>query len=60
MYFLKILVQTQVAKQALADVESRHKEIIQLENDIITLNQMFVDFGSSVDQSVMFKLFLLK
>jgi hypothetical protein len=48
----KILAETKMAKQALADVEARHKDIMKLERDIIELQEMFVDFAAMIEDQV--------
>ncbi|XP_059482177.1 syntaxin-1A-like isoform X2 [Neocloeon triangulifer] len=43
-----IVVQTQEARQALADVEARHKEIMKLEKNIMELRDLFIEMASLV------------
>ncbi|CAB3383725.1 Hypothetical predicted protein [Cloeon dipterum] len=43
-----IVVQTQEARQALADVEARHKEIIKLEKNITELRDLFIEMAMLV------------
>jgi len=44
-----ILSETKMARQALADVEARHRDIVKLEKDIIELQGMFVDFAALIE-----------
>jgi syntaxin 1A len=44
-----IVMETQQAKQSLADIEARHKDIIKLENSIKELHDMFVDMAMLVE-----------
>jgi len=44
-----IIMETQQAKQSLADIEARHKDIIKLENSIRELHDMFVDMAMLVE-----------
>jgi t-SNARE complex subunit (syntaxin) len=41
-----------MARQALADVEARHRDIVKLEKDIIELQGMFVDFAALIEDQV--------
>lgn len=41
-----------MAKQALADVEARHRDIMKLEKDIVELQEMFVDFAAMIEDQV--------
>ncbi|CAF0781540.1 unnamed protein product [Didymodactylos carnosus] len=43
-----IMVETQQAKQSLADIEARHRDIIKLENSIKELHDMFIDMANLV------------
>jgi len=44
-----IVMETQQAKQSLADIEARHRDIIKLENSIRELHDMFVDMAMLVE-----------
>lgn len=44
-----IIMETQQAKQSLADIEARHRDIIKLENSIRELHDMFVDMAMLVE-----------
>jgi syntaxin 1A len=50
--FLQIVVQTQEARQALADIEARHEEIINLEKNIRELRDLFIEMASLVETQV--------
>lgn len=43
---------TQKAKQTLADIEARHADIIKLENSIRELHDMFMDMAMLVESQV--------
>ncbi|XP_062591069.1 syntaxin-like [Saccostrea cucullata] len=45
-----IIMETQAAKQTLADIEARHNDIIKLENSIRELHDMFMDMAMLVEQ----------
>lgn len=45
---------TQAAKQSLADIEARHEDIMKLENSIRELHDMFVDMALLVESQVRF------
>ncbi|XP_071110871.1 syntaxin isoform X2 [Haliotis cracherodii] len=45
-----IIMETQQAKQTLADIEARHNDIIKLENSIRELHDMFMDMAMLVEQ----------
>ncbi|XP_006621429.1 syntaxin-1A isoform X6 [Apis dorsata] len=50
-----IIMETQQAKQTLADIEARHADIIKLENSIRELHDMFMDMAMLVEsQKLMF------
>jgi len=51
-FLLQIVVQTQEARQALADIEARHKEIIKLEQNIRELRDLFIEMASLVETQV--------
>lgn len=52
MYLLQIIMETQQAKQTLADIEARHADIIKLENSIRELHDMFMDMAMLVESQV--------
>lgn len=54
-------METQQAKQTLADIEARHADIIKLENSIRELHDMFMDMAMLVESQVrlIFQLFFL-
>lgn len=41
-----------MARQTLADVEQRHRDIVKLEKDILELQEMFVDFAALIEDQV--------
>lgn len=45
-----IIMETQQAKQTLADIEARHNDIIKLETSIRELHDMFMDMAMLVEQ----------
>lgn len=45
-------METQQAKQTLADIEARHADIIKLENSIRELHDMFLDMAMLVESQV--------
>lgn len=45
-----IIMETQQAKQSLADIEARHNDIIKLETSIKELHDMFMDMAMLVEQ----------
>ena len=47
-------METQQAKQTLADIEARHADIIKLENSIRELHDMFMDMAMLVESQVKF------
>lgn len=47
-----IIMETQQAKQTLADIEARHADIIKLENSIRELHDMFMDMAMLVENQV--------
>jgi hypothetical protein len=49
---LKILMETKIAKQTLADIEARHKDILKLEQSIKELHDMFMDMAMLVESQV--------
>ncbi|ERL86271.1 hypothetical protein D910_03680 [Dendroctonus ponderosae] len=51
-YVLEIIMETQQAKQTLADIEARHADIIKLENSIRELHDMFMDMAMLVENQV--------
>ena len=51
-------METQQAKQTLADIEARHADIIKLENSIRELHDMFMDMAMLVESQVNCPLYL--
>lgn len=51
---VKIMTDTQQAKQSLADIEARHEDIIKLEKSIKELHDMFMDMAMLVESQVSF------
>lgn len=51
-------METQQAKQTLADIEARHADIIKLENSIRELHDMFMDMAMLVESQVITSLSL--
>lgn len=47
-------METQQAKQTLADIEARHADIIKLENSIRELHDMFMDMAMLVENQVIY------
>lgn len=45
-------METQQARQTLADIEARHEDIIKLENSIRELHDMFMDMAMLVESQV--------
>lgn len=43
---------SQISKQALSEIEGRHKDILRLENSIKELHDMFVDIAMLVENQV--------
>lgn len=52
-------METQQAKQTLADIEARHADIIKLETSIRELHDMFMDMAMLVESQVIYSLLLL-
>lgn len=52
MKFQKIVADTQEARLALQDVESRHKELIKIENALTEVRNLFVQMARLVSQQV--------
>lgn len=50
--FPQIIMETQQAKQTLADIEARHEDIVKLENSIRELHDMFMDMAMLVESQV--------
>lgn len=44
-----IIIETQQARQALGDIEARHQDILNLENSIKELHEMFLDMAMLVE-----------
>lgn len=53
-------METQQAKQTLADIEARHADIIKLENSIRELHDMFMDMAMLVESQVNYTYYYLK
>lgn len=51
----QIIMETQQAKQTLADIEARHADIMKLEKSIQELHDMFMDMAMLVEQQVIFQ-----
>lgn len=51
-HVLQIIMETQQARQTLADIEARHADIIKLENSIRELHDMFMDMAMLVESQV--------
>lgn len=49
-------METQQAKQTLADIEARHADIIKLETSIRELHDMFMDMAMLVESQVIYSL----
>ncbi|PIO27000.1 hypothetical protein AB205_0200620, partial [Aquarana catesbeiana] len=47
-----LLKDTQVTKQALNEIESRHDEILKLEKSIVELHEMFMLLSTQVEEQV--------
>lgn len=47
-------METQQARQTLADIEARHADIIKLENSIRELHDMFMDMAMLVENQVIY------
>ena len=50
--WIQIIMETQQAKQTLADIEARHNDIMKLENSIRELHDMFMDMAMLVESQV--------
>lgn len=50
--FSKIISDSQITRQALNEIESRHKDIMKLETSIRELHEMFVDMAMFVETQV--------
>ena len=46
-------METQQARQTLADIEARHADIMKLENSIRELHDMFMDMAMLVENQVL-------
>lgn len=46
------IVDSSISKQALSEIESRHKDIVRLESSIKELHDMFVDIAMLVESQV--------
>jgi Syntaxin len=51
-------METQQAKQTLADIEARHADIMKLENSIRELHDMFMDMAMLVESQVKYNQFI--
>lgn len=49
---LKIISDSQITRQALNEIESRHKDIMKLESSIRELHEMFMDMAMFVETQV--------
>ncbi|XP_078063585.1 syntaxin-3-like, partial [Mustelus asterias] len=47
--FTSGIIESQISKQALSEIESRHKDIVRLESSIRELHDMFVDIAMLVE-----------
>lgn len=52
-------METQQAKQTLADIEARHADIIKLETSIRELHDMFMDMAMLVESQVIYTYYYL-
>lgn len=52
---LKIISDSQITRQALNEIESRHKDIMKLETSIRELHEMFMDMAMFVETQVTLK-----
>lgn len=52
-------METQQAKQTLADIEARHADIVKLENSIRELHDMFMDMAMLVESQVKISFIIL-
>lgn len=46
------IMDSQISKQALSEIEGRHKDIVRLESSIKELHDMFVDIAMLVENQV--------
>lgn len=46
------IIDSQISKQALNEIESRHKDIVRLESSIKELHDMFMDIAMLVENQV--------
>ena len=51
-FLFQIIMETQQARQTLADIEARHADIMKLENSIRELHDMFMDMAMLVENQV--------
>lgn len=49
----KIISDSQITRQALNEIESRHKDIMKLETSIRELHEMFMDMAMFVETQVL-------
>lgn len=52
LFSLQIIMDSNITKQALNEIETRHSEIIKLENSIRELHDMFMDMAMLVESQV--------
>lgn len=57
--YFQIIMETQQAKQTLADIEARHADIIKLETSIRELHDMFMDMAMLVESQVKYLILYL-
>ena len=55
--FSKIISDSQITRQALNEIESRHKDIMKLETSIRELHEMFMDRAMFVETQVVTRIF---
>ena len=55
--FSKIISDSQITRQALNEIESRHKDIMKLETSIRELHEMFMDMAMFVETQVITHIF---
>lgn len=52
LHFFQIIMDSNINKQALSEIETRHSEIIKLETSIRELHDMFMDMAMLVESQV--------
>uniref|UniRef100_A0A3Q7Q0K2 Syntaxin-3-like n=2 Tax=Callorhinus ursinus TaxID=34884 RepID=A0A3Q7Q0K2_CALUR len=50
--FTSGIIDSQISKQALSEIEGRHKDIVRLESSIKELHDMFMDIAMLVENQV--------